>query len=449
MIRENAFILLFAVLLCITVLTLILAQYDITHPCVIVSGVMTGSALSAITLTEKWTLFMSVDAAFAVIFSVMAFVATGIWADAVTKNKAVARNGSKLCSAYYHIDYKWIVLFSGIIIFITYLQFHELNEIALRLGNTKGYGKILPVIRAHILNVKYSRWYAYENILITAILYSSLFIIVSNLLYTAQFDGLRTRLWQNRNYFAVAMLCLPSFMLTTGREKLVDLFLFMVVISSVLCQKKHMFDTKYLKKIYLFVMAAGVLLIILFSVFLNIRSGTGIRLGDPMAGFATYMGISMPAFSYFVDNQVLLETPYIGGTTLIGIYRNLSQLGWTLPKPPVFLDFVPLDLDGRYYRTNVYTTMYRYITDYGYMGNYLIMAIMGLFYTVFYNYVRFYAKSFWILILYASLMMPLFLSMFDERFLSVVLSTTTVYKIIAIYLVCRFCTIKAGGVTDN
>ncbi len=439
MIRENAFVLLFVVLFCITVLTLVLVQYDITHPCSIVSSVMTGSALCAITLTGRWSLFMSVDTAFVVILSVMAFVAGGIWADAETKNKHVLKKGCFLCIGQYNIRYMWILLFAGLILLFTWLQFQEINEIAMRLGNKRGFAQMLPIVRKHIAEVKFSRWNNYENVLIAAILYSSLFVSFSNLLYTCKPIDIKTKLKHNWKYLLVVMLCLPSFVLTTGREKLVDLFLFMVVLGSILYQKNHRFDSRCLKNIYLSVVAAGLLLIVLFSVFLNIRDGKGIGLGDPLTGFTTYMGMPMPAFSYFIDNQTLLETPYIGGTTLIGVYRNLAQLGWVLPKPPVFLDFVPLDIDGSGYKTNVYTTMYRYIIDFGFIGNYLIMAIMGFFYAALYNFVRFYAKSFWILILYASLMMPLFLFMFDERFLSVVLSTTTIYKMIAIYLVCRFC----------
>ncbi len=439
MIRENAFVLLFAVLFFITVLTLVLVRYDITHPCSIVSGVMTGSAFCAITLTRNWNLYMSVDAALVIIISVLAFVAGGIWADAETNNKPYMLKGCARCIGRYNINYRWLVLFASIIVLFTWLQFQEMNEIALRLGNKNGYAQMLPVVRAHIADVKFSRWKNYENILIAAILYSSLFVAFSNLLDEAEPDGWLGKLRQNWKYFGVTVLCIPSLILTTGREKLVDFFLVMVVLGSVLYQKHQKFDIKCMKRIILLTVAAGVLLVILFSVFLNIRSGAGIKLGDPLAGFSTYMGISMPAFSYFIDNQALLETPYIGSTTLIGIYRNLSQLGWDLPKPPVFLDFVPLDLDGGYFATNVYTTMYRYIIDYGYIGNYLVMAIMGIFYTTFYNYVRFYSKSFWVLIFYASLMMPLFLSMFDERFLSVVLSTTTIYKMVAIYLICRFC----------
>ncbi len=447
--RENAFSLLFVVLFCVTVLTLVLVQYDITHPCAIVSSVMTGSALCAITLAGKWNLFMSVEAAFVIIFSVLAFLVGGIWADAMTKNKTAIQKGGMLCIGQYHIRYTWIILFAGIILCFTYFQYQELSEIALRLGNKKGYSQILPVVRTHIAEVKFSRWKNYENILIAAILYSSLFVAFSNLLYTAKPVSMLVKLKQNWHYFVIALLCFPSFVLSTGREKLVDLFLFVVVLGSILYQKNNKFNTKCLKKIFLSIMVAGALFIILFSVFRSIRGGAGISLGDPVDRFVSYMGISMPAFSYFIDNQTLLETPYIGGNSLLGIYRNLSQLGWALPKPPFFLDFVPLDLDGRYFTTNVYTTMYRYIIDYGYIGNYLLMSILGIFYTAFYNYVRFCAKSLWILVFYASLMMPLFLVMYDERFLSVVLSTTTVYKMAAIYLICRFCVTREENALKN
>ena len=63
--------------------------------------------------------------------------------------------------------------------------------------------------------------------------------------------------------------------------------------------------------------------------------------------------------------------------------------------------------------------------------------------TAFYNYARFYAKSYWIIIFYSAMVTPLVLSMYDDRFLAVVLSTTTIYKMVAIYLVCRFCITKS------
>ena len=153
----------------------------------------------------------------------------------------------------------------------------------------------------------------------------------------------------------------------------------------------------------------------------------------PLEILAHYAGISMPAFSHFIMNYTFPETPYIGGTTLTGIYSNLISLGMQLPRPPVFLDMVMFyDIT-----TNVYTMMRRYIADYGFVGMHLIMAILGVFYTAFYNYVRFYAKSFWIVVFYSGLMMPLFFSMNDDRFLSVILSTKTVYQMIVIYAVCR------------
>lgn len=143
-----------------------------------------------------------------------------------------------------------------------------------------------------------------------------------------------------------------------------------------------------------------------------------------------YMGLSMPAFSVFLE-QVRVENAYIGSTTLIGIYNNLNRLGAGLPPVKVFLPFIRFNgID-----TNVYTMMARYITDYGFIGMHLIMVFIGMFYVTFYDYIRFVSKKIEWVPYYGFLPITLFFAMNDERFLSQILSTTTLYNFALFYLI--------------
>ena len=88
--------------------------------------------------------------------------------------------------------------------------------------------------------------------------------------------------------------------------------------------------------------------------------------------------------------------------------------------------------------TNVYTLLARYINDYGFIGMHLIMSFLGMFYVMFYDYVRVISKKYDLIIVYSLLLFPLFFATNDEYFLKNILTTTTIYELICIYLVFLF-----------
>lgn len=435
MFYENAFYVLLPVLMVITAFAYVMSEYDVMHPFTVVSAVATISTFVAMLGIPEWNFYMGIDAALLIITSVLVFGIASIWTDAVTKNQAAVKNGSRLCIGRYSMAHKYLALFVFVILALTCLQFTATYDTVHEIGKNITYENFMFWARRGIAGgkSKYARWLSYEMVILLSISYSILFVAISNIINSAEENSLKEKLLSNLKYLAIPLLCLPAFFLETGRENFFNLFLFSLVTSTILIQKKNGFSLQSKYAALRIISVSFVIFIVIFLFFGFVRHR--FTIADPLRTLISYIGSSIPELSYFLDTHVFLENQYTGGNTLSGIYSNLNTLGFALPKPIVFLEFSYIHPS---FGTNIYTMLRRYIEDYGYVGTHLIMAILGILYTVFYNYVRFYAKPFWHIILYGCFVSPLFLSMYDERFLMFIINTSTVYKMAVIYLICRF-----------
>lgn len=436
MFEENAFYILLPVLLVTTGLAFVVTEYDIVHPFTIVSSIMTISTTVAMLGIPRWNLYVSIDAALVIATAVLVFGVVSVWVDGRSKNRGSLTSGSTLCMGYYVIHNWQLLLLIGVILLFTWWEYTVIHDLAYSINKKVTYANMITFARQGIVSgkFKYTRWLSYGNVMISTILYSSLFVGLTNIIYNGRQESLKRRFLQNSKYFLPAILCIPSFVLSTGREQFLELFCFVIVCSSIMYQKKHQFTVHGKLRITRFSVLLCTVFLVCFCVAGYIRTGLG--MDHLFTHLVAYIGSPIPELSYFMDHYPFIETKYVGGTTLSGIYGNLNSLGLLNYKPPLFLEFGPLHQD---FGTNVYTMLRRYIVDYGYTGMYLIVGIMSVVYTAFYNYARFYARSFWVIIFYSAMVTPLVLSMYDDRFLAFVLSTTTIYKMAAIYLVCRFC----------
>ena len=434
--NENAIYVLLLLLIAVTGLAFIITEYDMIHPFTIVASVMTISTTVAMLGVPRWNLYVSVDAAIVITTAVLVFGAVSFWVDGRTKKQDSYKSGSQLCMGSFFIKNKHLMLLIAIIFLFTWWQYTVIYDLAYSINKNVTYANLITFARQGIVygDFKYARWFAYGNVLLSAILYSCLFVALTNIIYNGQKIPLKSRIQQNLKFFLPAILCIPSFFLSTGREQFLELFCFAMVCSTIIYQKCDQFTLHSKFQMIRFDVLLCSLFLLCFCVAGFIRES--LSFDSLFTHLIAYIGSPIPEFSFFMDHHVFEETQYIGSSTLTGIYSNLNSLGLLHYKPPLFLEFSFLHQD---FGTNVYTMLRRYIVDYGYTGMYLIIAIMSIFYTAFYNYVRFYTKKFWIIILYSSLITPLVLSMYDDRFLAFVLSTTTIYKMAAIYLVCRFC----------
>lgn len=434
---ENSFYVLLAVLVPLSILVFILTEYDILNPVCIVTVLMTCSVFLATTKIERWHLYMSVDASLLIISSLICFIFGGIWVDwQIKKNIQGIPEIKEKC--IYSISHSKLFFMCIIVMCLGYFQYREFYDASIILGNSSGpfdFSSMIKAIRPAIEKetFKFSRWNTYRHIVAQMIVFCSTFVFCARSIQNNE-----VFIFKNNIVYLLPLIPYALFiMCNTGRSIPLEFLLFFLLTGTIIFQIRNGFSLKCKTKIISVFMGVGILFFIVFLA-MGMLSGK-VRIGGrgPYEILVHYVGLSMPAFSVFLE-QIHTETPYIGNTTLYGIYNNLNRLGADLPTVKLFLPFVRFnDIT-----TNVYTMMARYIKDYGYIGMHLIMFFLGLFYVLCYDFLRLISKKIDLIPFYGIIPMTLFFATNDDRFFTQVLNTATFYRLISFYLIFKFFVLK-------
>ena len=425
---ENAFYPLLVVMTLLSTFIFVVVDFDVIHPCFLFNITMTVSVLLATLTINTWNLYMSVDAALAVVSACIVFSFGCLYSEYQTRNIYLNNNtnDSYFFINTFDISSIKLIIISTILSILFYLQIIDVYNTSLLYGNTSGYSfEMIRIVRKANENdplFSLGRWYNYRTLLAMSTAYICSFILILKIINKNNF-------LQVLKYVPPILIYIGFLIITGGRGGLFELVLFFLIISILLYQKKNFYSSKSKKKAFMFLVLGIFSFIVLFMIFGFITGKVSVGGRSPFLILAHYGGLSMPAFTMFLDN-IQVENQYIGATTLKGIYNNLNALGFNLPKVPGFLSFV--SFTG--ITTNVYTAMRRYIFDYGFIGMYLFMGLLGMFYTTFYNYIKGKSKNVPIIMLYGGIVLPLFLSTNDEIFLYSIFNTTLIYKLILFWL---------------
>lgn len=431
---EDAFLPVWIILLGISAIAFIISKYDIMHPYVILMSTMTLSFTFALTKVSAWHLHFSVFAGIILITSLLAFGIGSFWSNwYINDNMPMIKRKILKKDKLAPLKMRNIIFLIAIILMGIFmlLDFYDIHSAAEKLGNTNGYAGMIRTVRLaqeHGMAPPISRWYSYRDIFATSFTYFSLYVFFYNVLY------IKDSLLKNIYYISPLVFFVPILILSGGRLGLLSLVIFMITVASFLYQKRHSFNLKSRKitiGVYVFSGLGFMLLFLGFGFFTGKVSLTG---RDPFTIIVHYAGLSMPAFSSYL-NSTFLEISSIGNSTLWDITKKLNIIGFGLPEPTTFLTFV--DFNGT--NTNVYTAMRRYIDDYGFVGMYIIMAFLGMLYTAMYNFMRYKYTSNVFIILYAMICLPLYFSINDDMFFAKIIKTSMLYQMVLIYLFSRFC----------
>lgn len=398
----------------------IVFQFDILEPVILVTGTMTFSVFLAWLNVERWDLYLGFAGYAAILSAMAAFAAGSLWSARFGMNE-VSRPGS--LPEYKTNDGVWLLVML-VMIGMAYFSVKEMSQLAASLGNQEGLSGMIRTVRPAIEHhqAELSRWMNYRQVIAQSIAYVYFFAFARDAVY----QPFRLR---NIKYLLPVILYMPFVILTTGRMALICLIIYMAVTMTVLYQRKHGYSAAGKKRACLALFVAGLFFLMMFFL-LGIFTGKVIG-GDrtPFVILSHYAGLSIPALDTALQ-QVPVENIYLGSTTLNGIYRILSRLGLDLPEVQLFLPFVQFnDID-----TNVYTAEFRYIKDYGYVGMWLVMWLLGAGYTWFYRCVSRDKGRMFGLIFYGSICYPLFLSSIDERFFLDLVGTPVIYLAAALYV---------------
>ena len=426
---ENSFTVLLSVMFVLTFLVFVISEYDILHPVCIVVGMMTLSVFLATTTVERWHLYMSAEASLLVITSMLCFAIGGFWADYQIKKNV----GSKVAvkgRCIYEIKTSRLILLSIFILVLGYFQYKEFYAAAQLLGNKSGpldFSSMIKTIRPCIEQetFKFSRWTTYRLIIAQSCLFCSLLCFFLNSIKEKSVQFLK-----NIKYLMPLVTFMPFVFANTGRMVPLSIMLFLLLGGGIIYQIKREFSIQSRIKTIGFVFLCG---ICFFAVFLLLGTLSGkVSAGGrpPYEILAHYVGLSMPAFSIFVDS-IPQETIYVGKFTSHDLYNKLRLLGFDVPQTLGFQPFVYFNDIS----TNVYTMMERYIKEFGILGMHIVVAIIAMVYVSIYDYIRLVSTKYLGIAFYGAIAITLFFATNEDHFFGTILSTQTIYSFSSLYVI--------------
>lgn len=408
--------------ICIAIFIFCIFKFDILEPSLIIVLTTGISIFFAVISIERWNLSVGMKTWFCLIGALLSFVLSSYWCfKTIFKNKKCKINDIK---KIYIVDNFKLILSIILMLILVYFSVKEVYELSLALGNTNGYSNMIKVVRPVIESntVSFSRWMSYRQLIAQVISYCYIFIFIFNVIYD-KFSIFYLK------FLIPLIIYIPFLILTTGRMSLLTLVIYIAVLSILLYQKKKGYSMKSKMKSIGILIVAGICFISLFLIFGNFTGKVITDERTPLVILSHYAGLSIPALDVGL-NEVFVENGYIGSTTLNGIYRSLNSIGFDGVSVQLFLPFVKFDgID-----TNVYTAEYRYVKDFGYIGMFAIMWILGAIYTILYNIVKFISNNEFLYIIYSSIIYPLFLTSIDERIFLDLIGTSIVYLLFSMFI---------------
>lgn len=434
--------LLFFSLLLLLLVALVINKGEVLTPWVILCAVYTIGSFIVVLNNQNWEVSLSALTVFVIIVGLVSF---GIGA-LFSKQTILVRNSWKNQNVTkenlnnlrpIQVPLLIILLISLFFSILLFLNFHQAYQLSLLGGNPGGYELMLKYARRAINYHGYSRdgLLNYGNVFCRATSYVLVYIFLYNSIYFKQ---------NLRNYINLipVIIYIGITILTTGRNELLYLVITSLIIWGLLYRKKNNFDSENnIKLVFRLIL---VTLMFLFC-FYQLGSLTGkSQISSLFDTISRYLGSSIVALDiYLTSPRNLTNTEYFGGETLYGFYRVLKTLGFNTDGFDfnVAREFVY----GSFGLTNIYTALRRYINDFGYFGMIVIQFLLGFFYTKWFMRVRRTNSTDKSIIFYATFFYPIVESVVEERFLSNILTTTTIYLVILINVMYYFLVKRTGS----
>lgn len=396
---------------------------DLFYPWVIVIASFLNSTVLAMLNLDYWQYGFHEETCLVISSALVIFGIGAMLASHFLSNKCKMQDEKKV---FYDIPPLIPVALFFIFIAMAVAVFSNMYAISLDYGNSGGIKGVLPTLRklieARLLSLPKMQIYSSIIVLPTALFFTYAF------LYNLFSCGFSKR---SLFYLLPLLAYVPHIILSTGRLEFLSITVMIILMAGILYQNKYGISLRSNLRIFSFMLVA---LMLFFAVFLGVGSFTWKGMSaehGPFKILSHYTGTQIPAFDVFLQNHYP-EDDWIGEHTLIGPYGNLKALGVAVPEASMFMEFTHFaNVD-----TNVYTSLRRYIQDYGYVGMSIVVFLLGLIYTSFYHLVRHGKGGNYGLLLYFLLSWPLFLFGHDDLVLTGIISTRTIYYMIILGVLC-------------
>lgn len=210
----------------------------------------------------------------------------------------------------------------------------------------------------------------------------------------------------NKKYYLVLIIAFLLGIVTLARTSI------LMLIISIFVIKYFQNTIRYKHYVYFF------LLIISFLIIITILRGQGENAGSFLNTLAIYLLGGMPAFDT-VNHQ---ESIYFGEYTFRFFYAIFSVFDKTIVAKDTILPYVNIPTE-----TNVYTVLFPFYKDFGFIGVSIFAFIYGTIFGFIYKYAL-KGISFYVII--CAFIMPCFLFQFFGEYIFLNLSTYIQYLVI-------------------
>lgn len=398
------------ILFVMLVAVLYINQYDIISPWVISVAMFFLSTLVAAMNAKRWGMDISLGCIFVIIGALLAF---GLGEKTVDKvfEKYPTDSNKRLANWSIEVPVLLTCIISALMLVGFLIVFKRAYEISLEGGNHGGLKTMFKYVRAVMVTPgnHMGRFCNHITILSQAISYIYVWILMNQII---------GRSFKLKHVVYIIPIVIYLFMaaMGAGRNFLIQILAFILVASMFLTHGDRPWNLRDAIKVA--ILAACVIgIYLIFFLFLGyLKNGAQVRIYDILS---KYIGSSIINLDEYINRQKV-ESIYIGEETLYGIYSVIRKFGVDLPERVYHLEQSAI--------TNVYTALRRYISDYGYMGLFIIQVYIGSFYSIFYNIVK-RQKNGILLILYGWLMQPLAVQAIEETLMVRYFNTTSVYFI--------------------
>lgn len=231
--------------------------------------------------------------------------------------------------------------------------------------------------------------------------------------------------------------------LGTGRTFAIRIAAMTLLTAFVMYNTRYGWKRSVTLRVVGFGAAALGLFFVAFTLMGLLTGKTGVR--SVWDTISIYTGLSIPSFDVYL-NTPRQESSLFGGETLYGIYNILRTLGADLPETVRHLEFAHFGD----YAGNVYTSLRRYVNDYGFAGMIVIQFLLGALSAAFYRYIKKAQNPGFPLIIYSYLFYILVMQGIDELLFSSLAGTTGIYTLlylVVIYITFRYLSYSRQHVT--
>jgi len=214
-------------------------------------------------------------------------------------------------------------------------------------------------------------------------------------------------------------------LMTTGRARLLNHIIYIVILYFVLYSKKRMWkNVGNIKMVFVSLISACSFLGLFYLA--GFLTGKSLNYNNFFDNIANYLGSSIYALNDFLQRKSFMTSEYFGSNTLFGIFAFMRKFGFTIPETSVPLEYIQCG----YVVTNIYTAFRRYVQDFGMYGLIIIQIAIGFVYTkLLLKNKKGKCSGVWTIFL-AYFYFPIVMMSIEERFFMDVLLVRSVYSIV-------------------